>query len=66
MYSLLLREDLPGRLQRLGTTPTLARPGRQVRRLRGARRRLLTDIKFARFFYHTVGYAQGTLGLGLA
>ncbi len=49
MYSLTLREDLPGRLQRLGTTPTPARPGRQVRRLRGARRRLLTDVKFARF-----------------
>jgi hypothetical protein len=65
MYSFILREDLPGRLQRLGTTPTPARPGRQMRRLRGARRRLLTDVKFARF-YHIVGYALGTLGLGLA
>jgi hypothetical protein len=67
LYSLILCEDLPGRLQRLGTTPTpaTAGPGRQDWRLRGARRRLVSDVKLAHF-HHTVGYAPGTLGLGLA
>jgi hypothetical protein len=34
-------------------------------RLCGARRRTVPDFNFARF-HHTVGYAPGTLGLGLA
>ncbi len=37
----------PGRLQRLGTTPTTAGPGRQAWRLRGARRHLTSDVKCA-------------------
>ncbi len=32
---------------------------------RGARRRITSNVKFARL-HHTVGYAPGTLGLGLA
>jgi hypothetical protein len=37
----------PGRLQRLGTTPTTAGPGRQAWRLCGARRRLTSDVESA-------------------
>ncbi len=59
-YSFTLCEELPGRLQRLGTTPTpaTAGPGRQAWRT--------SPWRQIHPFHHTVGYAPGTLGLGLA